>query len=45
MNMFFTPAQALEGLLDSAAGVTFFGHTHHQGGFSLLEYQQTIWRC
>jgi predicted phosphodiesterase len=30
----FTPAQALEGLLDSAAGVTFFGHTHHQGGFS-----------
>ena len=30
----FTPAQALEGLLDSATGVTFFGHTHHQGGFS-----------
>src|ERR1700686_1869745 len=30
----FTPAQALEGLLDSAAAVTFFGHTHHQGGFS-----------
>lgn len=30
----FTPAQALEGLLDSGAGVTFFGHTHHQGGFS-----------
>jgi predicted phosphodiesterase len=30
----FTPAQALEGLLDSAARVTFFGHTHHQGGFS-----------
>jgi predicted phosphodiesterase len=30
----FTPAQALEGLLDSTAGVTFFGHTHHQGGFS-----------
>jgi predicted phosphodiesterase len=30
----FTPAQALEGLLDSAAGITFFGHTHHQGGFS-----------
>jgi predicted phosphodiesterase len=30
----FTPAQALDGLLDSAAGVTFFGHTHHQGGFS-----------
>jgi predicted phosphodiesterase len=30
----FTPAQALEGLLDSTAEVTFFGHTHHQGGFS-----------
>jgi predicted phosphodiesterase len=30
----FTPAQALEGLLDSNAEVTFFGHTHHQGGFS-----------
>jgi predicted phosphodiesterase len=30
----FTPEQALEGLLDSAAVITFFGHTHHQGGFS-----------
>ena len=30
----FTPAQALEGLLDSTATTTFFGHTHHQGGFS-----------
>ena len=30
----FTPAQALDGLLDSTAPVTFFGHTHHQGGFS-----------
>ena len=30
----FTPAQALDGLLDSNASVTFFGHTHHQGGFS-----------
>jgi predicted phosphodiesterase len=30
----FTPAQALEGLLDSSAPITFFGHTHHQGGFS-----------
>lgn len=30
----FTPAQALEGLLDSTSPVTFFGHTHHQGGFS-----------
>jgi predicted phosphodiesterase len=33
----FTPAQALDGLLDSAAAVTFFGHTHHQGGFSYLD--------
>jgi predicted phosphodiesterase len=30
----FTPAQALDGLLDSNASITFFGHTHHQGGFS-----------
>lgn len=30
----FTPAQALEGLLDSSARITFFGHTHHQGGFA-----------
>jgi predicted phosphodiesterase len=30
----FTPAQALEGLLDSTSQVTFFGHTHHQGGFA-----------
>jgi len=35
----FTPAQALDGLLDSAASVTFFGHTHHQGGFS---YQDSM---
>jgi predicted phosphodiesterase len=33
----FTPAQALDGLLDSSAPVTFFGHTHHQGGFSYLD--------
>jgi predicted phosphodiesterase len=30
----FTPPQALQGLLDSKTDVTFFGHTHHQGGFS-----------
>jgi predicted phosphodiesterase len=35
----FTPAQALDGLLDSTARVTFFGHTHHQGGFS---YQDSL---
>jgi len=30
----FTPSQALEGLLDSTTQVTFYGHTHHQGGFA-----------
>jgi diadenosine tetraphosphatase ApaH/serine/threonine PP2A family protein phosphatase len=38
----FTPEQALDGLLDSAAGVTFFGHTHHQGGFSYQDSQLEI---
>ena len=33
----FTPEQALDGLLDSTALVTFFGHTHHQGGFSFQD--------
>ena len=33
----FTPEQALDGLLESTAPVTFFGHTHHQGGFSYLD--------
>jgi predicted phosphodiesterase len=33
----FTPAQALEGLLDSTSQVTFFGHTHHQGGFAYAD--------
>lgn len=30
----FTPSQALEGLLDTTTTLSFFGHTHHQGGFS-----------
>ena len=30
----FAPAQALNGLLESPSAVTFFGHTHFQGGFS-----------
>jgi predicted phosphodiesterase len=30
----FTPEQALEGLLDSTGPITFYGHTHHQGGFA-----------
>ena len=35
----FTPEQALEGLLDSSRPLTFFGHTHHQGGFAYQESQ------
>jgi len=38
----FTPEQALEGLLDSATGVTFFGHTHHQGGFSYSNVSNSL---
>jgi predicted phosphodiesterase len=38
----FTPAQALEGLLDSTAAVTFFGHTHHQGGFSYENFNSHL---
>ena len=30
----FVPGQAMGGLLDSPTDVTFFGHTHYQGGFS-----------
>jgi predicted phosphodiesterase len=30
----FAPAQALDGLLASPKAMTFFGHTHVQGGFS-----------
>jgi predicted phosphodiesterase len=33
----FTQAQALEGLLEAPLPVTFFGHTHLQGGFILDE--------
>lgn len=33
----FAPAQALESLLESPSAVSFFGHTHFQGGFSLRE--------
>jgi predicted phosphodiesterase len=38
----FTPAQALEGLLDSTSQVTFFGHTHHQGGFSYQDSELEV---
>ena len=38
----FTPSQALEGLLDSTLPVTFYGHTHHQGGFSYQDTQLEV---
>jgi predicted phosphodiesterase len=38
----FTPSQALEGLLDSTSPVTFFGHTHHQGGFSYQDQELEV---
>jgi predicted phosphodiesterase len=38
----FGPAQALEGLLDSPSPVTFFGHTHIQGGFTLRDDQVSV---
>jgi len=38
----FAPAQALDGLLDSPSAVTFFGHTHFQGGFSFRENQLEV---
>jgi predicted phosphodiesterase len=33
----FSPATALSGLVNSPTNVTFFGHTHMQGGFSLRD--------
>ena len=33
----FAPAQALQGLLDAPQQVSFFGHTHFQGGFSFRD--------
>jgi len=38
----FAPAQALDGLLDSPAPLTFFGHTHHQGGFAYEDSQLEV---
>jgi len=35
----FSPAQALDGLLEAASPVTFFGHTHLQGGFTFRDNQ------
>jgi predicted phosphodiesterase len=33
----FAAAQALDGLLDAPSPITFFGHTHLQGGFTLRD--------
>jgi diadenosine tetraphosphatase ApaH/serine/threonine PP2A family protein phosphatase len=33
----FGPVQAVDGLLEAPAPVTFFGHTHLQGGFSMRD--------
>jgi predicted phosphodiesterase len=35
----FAPLQAVSGLLESPSDVTFFGHTHYQGGFSYRDGQ------
>jgi len=35
----FVPGQAMGGLIESPTDVTFFGHTHHQGGFSYRDGQ------
>ena len=33
----FAPAQALDSLLEAPSPITFFGHTHLQGGFTLRD--------
>ncbi|HTV58696.1 MAG TPA: metallophosphoesterase family protein [Verrucomicrobiae bacterium] len=38
----FAPAQALDGLLDAQSPITFFGHTHLQGGFSLRDNKVVV---
>jgi len=38
----FAPAQALDSLLDAPAQITFFGHTHLQGGFTLRDDQVAV---
>ncbi|MGH9774905.1 MAG: metallophosphoesterase family protein [Candidatus Acidiferrales bacterium] len=40
----FAPTQALDSLLDAPRALTFFGHTHMQGGFSMQENQVQILR-
>jgi predicted phosphodiesterase len=36
------PGQALASLLETASGLSFFGHTHIQGGFSFRENQLVV---
>jgi predicted phosphodiesterase len=38
----FGPTQALEGLIESTEPVSFFGHTHIQGGFTLQNEQVVV---
>jgi predicted phosphodiesterase len=38
----FAPAQALDSLLEAPSPVTFFGHTHLQGGFVLHENSNRV---
>lgn len=38
----FGPAQALEGLLEATSPVSFFGHTHIQGGFTMRDQQVVV---
>ena len=42
MSMSFSPAQAMGGLAESPSVVTFFGHTHYQGGFSYRDSQINV---
>ena len=38
----FAPAQALDSLLEATTPVTFFGHTHLQGGFTFRDGQVEV---
>lgn len=38
----FGPTQALEGLLEAPSPVSFFGHTHIQGGFTFRDEQVVV---
>jgi predicted phosphodiesterase len=41
----FSAALALDGLLNAPSPVSFFGHTHLQGGFSLRDGNVTVLQC